>query len=57
MGQAVINDLALMPQALNGLHGGQGLELSAVVMSKMECDETGAHRLTPRLQAIRNDSI
>ena len=54
---AVINDLALMPQALNGLHRGQGLELSAVVMSKMECDETGAHRLTPRLQAIRNDSI
>ena len=52
MGQAIVNDLTFMTQALNGLHGGQGLELCAVMMGKMECDETGAHRLTPHLQAF-----
>ena len=57
MGQAIINDLALMAQALNSLHGGQSLELSPVVMGKMECDESGAHRLTPRFHAFRLFSI
>ena len=43
VGQAVVDDLAAVAQALNGPHGGVGLELGPVVVGKVEGDQSGAH--------------
>ena len=43
VGQAVVDDLAVPPQALDGPHGGVGLELGPVVVGKVEGDQSGAH--------------
>ena len=44
VGQAEIDDLTCVAQALDGPHGGVGLELGAVVMGEMEGDKTGFHK-------------
>ena len=45
MGQAVVDDLTLRPQGLHRPHGGIRLELCAVVVGKVEGDESCAHKL------------
>ena len=47
VGQAVIDDLAVPAQALDGPHGGVGLELGPVVVGEMEGDQSGAHGAPP----------
>ena len=56
MGQAEVDDLAVMPQLLNGPHGGVGLELGAVVVGKMEGDQSRMHkRLTSSVKIVLPD--
>ena len=43
VGQAVVDDLAVVPQGLDGPHGGKCLELCPVVVGEMKGDESGAH--------------
>ena len=43
VGQAVVDDLAVVPQGLDGPHGGVGLELGPVVVGKVEGNQSGAH--------------
>ena len=52
MGQTVVNHRTFMAQSLNGLHGGQGLELRPVVMGKMKSYESGAHSLPSKSKQI-----
>ena len=47
VGQAVIDDLAVPAQALDGPHGGVGLELGPVVVGKVEGDQSRAHGAPP----------
>lgn len=43
VGQAVVDDLAVVPQGLDSPHGGKCLELCPVVVGEMKGDESGAH--------------
>ena len=43
VGQAVVDDLALRSQGLDGAHGGVGLELGPVMVGEMEGNKSCAH--------------
>ena len=46
MGQAEINDLAVVSQLPNGPHGGISLQLGAIVVGKVKGDESCTHNHT-----------
>ena len=56
VGQAEVDDLAVVPQLLDGPHGGVSLKLRAVVVGKVEGNQSCMHeRLTSSVKIVLFD--